>query len=439
MTQGTVGLIGFVLLGLLLLLRVPIGTALLMVGAGGLSVLHPHGLTGALDTAAGGALSAATLYLLCIVPLFNLLGQLGSVSGMSRDLYDAARVLLGPRRGGVAMAAIVGCAGFSALTGSSLAATATLGRIALPDMHRAGYDDSLACGTVAAGGTLGILVPPSIALAVYAVVTGQAIEPLYVAGLLPALLLTGAFIIVILMTLNQHPERAPIVSGAITPTESRAALRRVLPVTGIVSFMIVGIVLHWFDAVFATGLGALLALAVCVARGKAQRRVIVEVLAQTLRASATSFWLVIGAFAFIPFLTTTGLPGQLSQWVLVNGYAPVGVLLVCVLLLILLSMVIDGLSILVLFLPMVLPTLIALDVDLIWFGIATVITLEMGLIAPPFGINLFVVQGLAPRLDTAGLYRGVRGFWLAMLVCLLALLAFPQIVIWLPGLMLPPP
>lgn len=430
MDHGTIAIGGLMALLGLLFIRIPVGIAMLIVGGVGIWLIRPQA---AIPVLAGEMFAQATNYPLIILPLFILMGNLAGVSGMSRDLYDAAHSWFGHMKGGLASATIVGCAGFSALSGSSLAAALTMGRVSLPEMQRFKYDDGLATGAIAAGGTLGILIPPSAGFVIYAILTEESIGRLFIAGVLPGILLTGLFLLAIRVVVARHPHRAPQSADAQPLGQRMRALGRAMWIVGIILTTIGGIYAGVFSAVEAAGIGAFLAFCVTLLRRAATRANIIEVLSQTLKAVGTVFLILFGAFVFKTFIGFTGLPGQLAGWVDAQGMGQMAVVLSILLLFMVLGTFLDGFAMLVLTVPILQPVLQAMNVDMIWFGVLTVIALEMALISPPVGINVFVVKGIAPGVPLNTIFRGIWPFWIAMFVTLLLILLIPQIALILPN------
>lgn len=432
MDGTTLALIGFGALFLLLFIRMPVGTAMMIVGAAGIYMVRP---AASLPVLASEIFSEASSYNLTILPLFILMGNLAGVSGMSRDLYDAAHAWVGHFRGGLASASIVGCAGFSALSGSSLAAALTMGRVSLPEMKRFRYDDGLAAGAIAAGGTLGILIPPSAGFVVYAILTEESIGRLFMAGVLPGLLLTGLFILTIWLLVLRRPALAPQALGKETTATRLRALRRASAIVGIILVTIGGIYTGVFSAVEAAGIGAALAFVITVFRGKAGWSNMKGVITGTLKSTGTVFLILFGAFVFKTFIGFTGVPFRMTAWVEAQGFGATEVVLVVLALMIVLGMFLDGFAILVLTVPLIQPILQSLGVDLIWFGVLMVIVLEMGLISPPVGINVFVVKGIAEDVPLATIFRGIWPFWFAMLLSVILVVLVPGIALLLPNTM----
>lgn len=432
MSLELAGVAGIAVLLVLLALRMPVGIAMMLVGTGGIALLANE--RAALSTLTNEAITITTKVELLVIPLFILMGNLATASGLSRNLYDAAYAWVGARRGGLASATVLGCAGFSALCGSSVASAVTVGRVALPEMQRHRYDPGLATGTVAAGGTLGILIPPSSGFVVYAILTEQSIGQLFIAGILPGLLLTGLFVLTVWLIVARNPALGP--PGPRLPRAERlAALAGAGPITLVMVGTIGGIYAGMFTPMEAAAVGAVLTLLIALLRGGLTLSAAGQVLVDTARTSAMIYVILVGAHVFGPFLARTGLPGALSDWMIGLGLGPYGTLAIILLLLIILGCFLEGFAMLVLTLPILFPTVVALGFDPIWFGVIMVIVLEMGLITPPVGVNVFVVKSIARDVPLGQMFRGVLPFWAAMMVCTLLLIIFPQIATFLPQTM----
>lgn len=427
-----IGIAGFVVLLVLLAIRTPVATAMLFVGFFGILAINPRG---ALPVLAGEVFTISTVYSLTILPLFVLMGNLAGISGMSRDLYAAAHGWFGHYRGGLASSTIVGCAGFSALSGSSLASAVTMGRVALPEMQRYRYDNALATGSIAAGGTLGILIPPSAGFVVYAILTEVSIGRLFMAGVLPGILLSGLFILAIWLMVLWKPHLAPGGAEPASFDERFRALGRAGWIIGIILVTIGGIYLGVFSAVEAAGIGAFLAFLVALMRGTVTWASMKEVLAHTLRSTGTTFFILMGAFVFTPFVALSGIPFALTDLLEGLGADRYTVLLVVLAFFIVLGTFLEGFAILVLALPLVQPIMEAYGFNMVWFGVLMVIVLEMGLISPPVGINVFVVKSVAPDVPMNTIFRGIWPFWFAMLIAIGILIAVPDIALLLPNTM----
>ncbi|MDE2973732.1 MAG: TRAP transporter large permease [Gemmatimonadota bacterium] len=433
MIDGTgIALLGFLALLVLLLIRMPVGLAMLIVGGAGIALIRPGA---AVPVMAGEIFAVASRYPLTILPLFMLMGNLAVVSGMSQDLYRAAHGWLGRVRGSLASASIVACAGFSALSGSSLAAALTMGRVSLPEMRRYRYDDSLATGAIAAGGTLGILIPPSAGLVIYGIITEESIGRLFVAGVMPGILLTLLFVLAVSIVVRRDPDKAPYAMEPLPWRDRLRATGRAVWILGIVVVTIGGIYAGVFSAIEAAGVGALLTLIAACARRALNRETVAGVVGATLKASGTAFLVLFGAFVFKVFLGLTGVAFVASEWVGEQGFSGAQVVVLVLVMFIVLGTFLDGFAMLVLTVPLVQPILESLGVDMIWFGVMVVVTLEMGLISPPVGLNIFVVKGVAPDVPVNTMFRGIVPFWLALLAALILIALLPDLATFLPDAM----
>ncbi len=429
MTGEAMGLYGILGLFVLLALRMPVGLALIVTGT--LGIWAMTNLSVALSTLGDETWVVVTQSTLVVIPLFILMGNIASVSGMSRNLYDAAFAFIGHRRGGLAGATIIGCGGFAALSGSSVASALTMGRVALPEMERFNYDDRLATGAVAAGGTLGILILPSTGFIVYAILTEESIGQLFIAGILPGLLLMILFAFTVSLICWKNPELGP--AGPKSAARERVkALMNATPLIGIILLTIGGIYSGVFTPVEAAGVGAFLAAVIALFRRSLTPATATDVLLRTVKTTAMTYLILIGAHVFTPFLARSGLPDMLVELLIGFGIGAYGTLIVILVALIILGTFLEGLAMLVLTLPIIFPIVLALGFDPIWFGVLMVIVLEMGLITPPVGLNVFLVKMIAPRVPLATIFSGIAPFWVAMLVTLVLLVLFPQIAMFMP-------
>jgi tripartite ATP-independent transporter DctM subunit len=432
MTPVTIGLIGLGALFLLLALRMPVGIAMAVVGTVGFGVLNSWPAT--LAQLGREPFVFGSSYELIVIPLFILMGNLASISGMSRDLYQAAYAWFGHWRGGLASATIAACAGFAAVSGSSVAAAITMGRVSLPEMQRYDYDPKLATGCIAAGGTLGILIPPSTGFVIYAILTEESIGRLFLAGFFPGLLLTALFMLSIYIMTRFNPSLGP--AGPKLPLIERfKALRQAVVMVAIVVITIGGIYVGAFSPTEAAGIGAFLALMLAFWRRRVTGAAIIDVMLQTIRTTALAFLIIVGAHLFSPFIALTEIPENLASHLTDGSFSKLTVLVLILIAYIVLGTFLEGFAMLVLTLPIVHPLILALGYDPIWFGVIMVITLEMGLISPPVGVNVFVVKGIAPDVPLSQIFLGILPFWLAMGVCLALLVAFPDIALFLPNTM----
>ncbi|MCY4547563.1 MAG: TRAP transporter large permease [Defluviicoccus sp.] len=433
MSNSLIGVIGILALFGLLAIRMPVGIVMMLVGFVGIGVMN--GWPAALATLGSEPFVIASNFELMIIPMFVLMGNLASISGMSRDLYGAAYAWFGHWRGGLASATIAACAGFAALSGSSVASAVTMGRVALPEMRRYDYHPRLATGAIAAGGTLGILIPPSTGFVIYAILTEESIGRLFLAGVLPGLLLTALFMAAIAIQTRIRPGLGP--PGPVLPLAGRfRATGRAGAMIGIVAVTIGGIYSGFFTAGEAAGVGAFLAFLLALARRSVSPASLNFTLLETVRTSAFAFLILIGAHVFNPFLALTQIPGDLAALLIGTELSRLGILAILLAAFIVLGMFLEGFAILVLTLPIVHPLIVELGYDPIWFGVLMVIVLEMGLISPPVGVNVFVVKGIAEDVPMRDIFIGIMPFWAAMLVCMVLLVMFPEIALFLPDRMI---
>lgn len=433
MNETTIGIAGIIALFVMLAMRIPVGIVMMIIGAVGVGILN--GWPAALATLGSEPFVIASNFELMIIPLFVLMGNLAGISGMSRDLYGAAYAWLGHFRGGLASATIAACAGFAALSGSSVASAVTMGRVSLPEMKRYKYDDRLATGCIAAGGTLGILIPPSTGFVIYAILTEESIGRLFLAGILPGLLLTCLFIVSIMIQTRLNKDLGP--AGPKLPLADKfRATGKAGAMIGIVVVTIGGIYSGFFTAGEAAGVGAFLAFALAVMRKAVNIDSMTSTLLQTVRTTAFAFLILIGAHVFNPFLALTQIPTDLADLLTGTNLSPHAILLILLATFIVLGTFLEGFAILVLTLPIVHPLIVELGFDPIWFGVVMVIVLEMGLISPPVGVNVFVVKGIAEDVPMKQIFIGIMPFWFAMGVCLAIIVAFPQIALYLPNTMI---
>jgi tripartite ATP-independent transporter DctM subunit len=405
-----------------------------MLTVGFVGTVAINGYAAALSALGTETFEISVTLTLTVIPLFVLMGNLAGVSGMSRDLFNAAYCWVGHWRGGLASATIAGCAGFAALSGSSIASAITMGRVALPEMKRFKYDDSLATGAVAAGGTLGILIPPSTGLIIYAILTEQSIGRLFMAGIIPGILLTCLFLLAISIVTRIKPELGP-VGPKSTFLEKIASLRKASTMMIIVVATIGGIYMGIFTPVEAAGVGAILAFIVALYRKSLDREKLSFVILQTLQTTATVFMILIGAHVFIPFMALTHIPADMVSFLVNLDVGKTGIIILILVTYIFLGTFLEGLAMLVLTLPVAFEVITQLGMSPIWFGIVVVIVLEMGLISPPVGVNVFVVKSVAQDVPMGKIFRGIWPFWIAMGICLMILVAFPQVATFLPNTM----
>ena len=433
MAPATAGILGFIALFALLALRMPIGLAMTLVGAVGIAVLNST--NAAMNVMGSFPFSYSAVFTLSVIPLFILMGNFASVSGMGTDLYRTAYTWIGHRRGGLAAATILACAGFAALSGSSIASAATMGKVSLPEMERYRYDQRLATGSIAAGGTLGILIPPSTVLIVYALLTEQSVGRLFLAGFLPGLLLTVLFVLTVFIVAILNPNAGP-PGERIGYRERFKVLLSSGALLLVVFIVIGGIYAGIFTVTEAAAVGAFLTFLHALWSRRLSIARFFEALLDTVKTTAMVFFILIGAHFFAPFLALTRIPVNLSNWVGDLAIPALAVLMVIIVIYIVLGTFMEGFAMMVLTVPIVLPIVTTLGYDPIWFGIIMVLVLEMGLISPPVGMNVFVVKGVAQHVPIGKIYAGIIPFWIAMAVCVALLIMFPQIALVLPQTMM---
>lgn len=432
------GGLAFAVLLVLLALRIPIGVSMIAVGLGMYLVMRGSGPT--LAYVKNTSFSAFADYGLSVVPLFLLMGQFATKAGMNKALFNAANVFLGHRRGGIAMASVGACAGFGAICGSSLATAATMAQVALPEMRRFGYSGSLSTGSLAAGGTLGILIPPSVVLVIYAILTEQNIAKMFAAALLPGLLAALGYVLAIAVYVRFNPEAGP--AGTRASSEQRkSALAEIWPVVAIFMLVIGGIYAGWFTPTEGAAVGAFATLILAVLHGGMRWPGFIDCLKGTAEASAMIFLIIFGAKIFNGMLALTQLPQSAALLIGESGLAPLAVLATILLIYLLLGCVMDSLSMILLTVPIFFPIVMALDFGMtpedtaIWFGILALIVVEVGLITPPVGMNVFIINSLARDVPMLDSFRGVLPFLLSDAVRVIILIAFPVITLGLVNLL----
>ena len=422
----TEALIGFAAMLLLVLMQVPVAFAMALIGVLGLAWIRnwpsAYTLVGSVVQESGFQ------YLLSVVPLFILMGNLITQSRLSRELYAAAYAFLGHRKGGLAMSTIVACGGFGAVCGSSLATTATMSKVAYPEMRELGYDKALASGSIAAGGTLGILIPPSVVMVVYAILTQQSIGKMFAAGILPGLLAIALYLLAVRWTIWRRPDAGP--RGARLPWPRRLqALREVWGVLLLFAIVMGGIYGGVFTATEAAGIGACGAFVFAWARKRLSWS---EVLVESARTTGMLFMVLIGALMFANFINFTSLPSDLQDMVRQFSIHPIMVIVAICVIYVLLGCVLESMSMVLLTVPVFYPLVQGLGFDLIWFGIIVVVVTEISFITPPVGLNVMVLKSLLPDVPMRTLFGGVMPFVVADVVRLALLIAFPVITLTLP-------
>lgn len=432
MLEYHAGLFGMVAMLLMLLMRLPVAFTMFLVGFLGIAFLN--GWNSAWSLLASETFTLASSPELIVIPLFIFMGNIASKSGMSSKLFDAAYAIVGSMRGGLASATILGCGGFAALSGSSVASALTMGKVALTEMDRFDYHKRLSSGVVAAGGTLGILIPPSTGFVIYAILTEQSIGRLFLAGILPGVLLTLLFILMITIICTIDPKYGP--SGPETSlSEKMLALRNAAPIFLVVLVTIGGMYAGIFSPVEASAVGAVIVLILALINGSISINNIFEASRDAVVTTATVMLILIAAHLINPFIALSNLPDLAEEILLSFNFGTYGTLILILFIYLILGCFLEGFAMLVLTLPIFFPIIQTLEIDPIWFGVLVVITLEMGLISPPVGINVFIVKSVARDTELADIFRGVLPFWCMMLLCIGILITFPQISLLLPNTM----
>ena len=435
MSNFELALWSFPVLLLLVFLRMPIALAMICIGVTGTYLVtgSPAMILNQLKTLTYGTFSN---YSFSIIPLFLLMGQCATLSGMSAALFKVAESFLGHRRGGVAMSAIGACAGFGAICGSSLATAATMGQVALPEMRRYGYPDSLSTGALAAGGTLGILIPPSVILVIYAILAEQNIAKLFLAAFIPGILAAIGYIVAISIWVRLRPNAAQ-TSPRVPWGQRLVLLGRLWPVIVIFALVIGGIYSGLFTPTEAAAVGAAGTFFAALFSGQMSWARMKETILITAGSSAMIFMIILGAGIYNNFLSLTQLPQDVAAWVGMQGFSPWSVLAVVLVMYLVFGCVMDSVSMVLLTVPIIFPLMAGLDFGMspqdfgLWFGILVLIVVEVGLITPPVGLNLFIINALAKTTPISATYRGALPFVVTDMIRVMILAAFPAITLWL--------
>lgn len=436
-------LTGFaILLFIIVVVRVPIAFAMGLVGFFGFA--YTQGLSfdnfmdfrwnGALSMSAKRVIDTAQEYSLSVIPLFILMGNLVTKSGLSHELYRASNAFLGHKKGGLSMATVVACGGFSAICGSSLATSATMAKVAMPPMRQYGYSDSLATASIAAGGTLGILIPPSVILVIYGLLTETSIRELFAAGFIPGILGILLYLAAVRWVVWRNPEAGPCGEKLSWP-ERMKALNGVWGVLILFTIVMGGIYLGIFTPTEAAGIGAGGAFMIALSRRSLTFGSLFDILTDTARTSAMLFAVLIGALIFSNFINRAGLPADLLNLVNSLDVSPMMVILVILMIYIVLGMVFESLSMLLLTVPIFFPLVQSLGFDLVWFGIVVVVVTEISLITPPVGMNVFVLSAVLRDIKASTIFKGVTPFWCADIIRLALITLFSSIALFLPELL----
>jgi tripartite ATP-independent transporter DctM subunit len=431
-TNLEIGLAGVIALLLALFLRVPIAVSLALVGACGYAAID--GWHKALAVVASVPFELASAYSLSVVPLFILMGAVASRAQMSRELFDAANAVFSGFRGALASATVGACAAFGAICGSSIATAATFSKVAIPEMRRHGYDDTVAAGSVAAAGTLGILIPPSVILAVYSLVAEQSLAELFAAALIPGLLLAALYVVGVVITARLRPQSMPRVP-AMPLRERLGAARGMWKLALLFFFAVVGIYLGWFSPTEGAAISAFAAIVIGFATRTLRWKALADAFLESVFATAMLFFIIVGAFIFSRFVVLTRLPNELVAWVNHARLSPLAIVLCVVVLYLVLGTALEEVSTILITVPVVLPLMLHIGYDGIWFGIFVTVMATIGLISPPVGLTVFVIQAQNPDIPAAKIYLGTLPFLLADLVLVGLLVAFPGLALWLPAVL----
>lgn len=432
MSLSTIGIVGIIVLIVLLYSKMPVGFAMGFLGLIGFS--YVVNFDAGLNLLARDVWDVFSSYNLTVIPLFVFMGQIAFHAGISRRLYDSAYVLLGHRRGGLAMTTVGACAGFSAICGSTNATAATMATVALPEMKRYGYDMGLATGTVAAAGSLGILIPPSVIFIVYGILTEQSIGKLFAAGILPGILLCFLFLLTIHLRVMKNPSLAPPGPKSSIHEKFRS-FAGILETLILFSLVMGGIFFGLFTPTEAAAIGAFMTLLIAIIRRQLHWKEFIQSLADTTKISCMIMVIVTGAVIFGHFMAITRIPYVLADYVSSLPLPPHAIIGVIIFVYLIGGCFMDALAMIMLTIPIFFPVVQKLGFDPIWFGVVIVLITEMGVITPPVGINVYVVYGVARDVPLEKIFRGVFPMLISLLVCNLLLILFPQIALWLPGLM----
>ena len=425
-------LLGFVAIFALALLRMPLAFSMGLVGIVGIGLTR--GWDPALASTAQVVYETGFAYTLSVIPLFILMGNFVARAGLAQELFQAAYAFVGHVRGGLAHATIAACAGFGAICGSSIATAATMSKVAYPPMKKLGYSDSLSTGVIAAGGTLGIMIPPSTIMVIYGIITETNIGKLFAAGVIPGLLTALLMMGAVWYLTSKDPEHAPAGERTSWPDRWKA-LRNIWGVSLLVVVVLGGIYGGLFTATEGAGFGAAGAFLFAWARRRLTWRILFQVLVESARTTAMLFMLLIAATIFANYINFTSMPGDLKEWITHMGLSPLMIIAAMMFIYVVLGTVMEELTMVLLTIPLFFPIVTALGFDPVWFGVLIVMIVQIGLISPPVGMNMFVMNSLLPGVGLQSIFRGCWPFVLVMIFVLGLLIAFPQLSLWLPSLM----
>jgi C4-dicarboxylate transporter, DctM subunit len=429
MSVAVIGMLGVALLLVLIFLRVPIAVALAAAGLVGYAAID--GWAPALRMFGLVPYQLASAYSLSVIPLFILMGAVAARGNMAAELFQACNAVFSGVRGALANATIGACALFGAICGSSIATAATFSKVAIPEMRRHGYDPAFAAGAVASAGTLDVLIPPSVLIAIYAIVAEQSLVKLYAAAFIPGFVLAGLYVLVVWIVAAIRPHWIPEVAS--TPFRVRLRASVGMWKLGVLFFFAVfGIYLGWFSPTEAAALAAFVAIIIAFATGAMGWRDLIDCLLETVYTTAAIFFIVVGAFIFSRFIVLTQFPNELAKWVQVAGLSPAWVLLAVIALYVVLGTFLDEVSTILITVPVTLPLILGIGYDGIWFGIFVTVMCTIGLISPPTGMTVFVIQAQHPDIPVMRIYLGTLPFLVADFVLVALLIVWPGLALWLP-------
>jgi len=431
MTPVTTGVVGLCSLLVLLIIGMPIGFSMLLLGFVGFAYLAT--VSGALHILENIPFTLVSSYDYAVIPLFIFMASLCLSTGLGQGLFRMAYTWLGRIPGGLSLATIGSCAVFGAASASSIATTATIGTVALPEMRRYNYDQGLAVGCVAAGGTLGIIIPPSGMLMIYGIIAQQDIGRLFIAGILPGIVLSAMFMLMIGLRVWRKPTLAPL-GPKTTLKEKIFSVLDSFEMVILIFLVIVGLLVGWFTPTEAGAIGAFGALLLSLVRRRLTWEGFKSAAIDTIRIGGMIFTILMGALVFTAFLAVTTIPMQIAEWVSGLGLSPTVVMILILIMYVLLGTFLEEMAMILLTLPIFLPLVSSLGFDLIWFGIIIVLVVIIGMISPPVGITMFVVKGIAPDVPMGTIFRGVLPFWGVAVIFVALLLLFPELALWLPSI-----
>lgn len=432
MSPETAGIAGIVLLLLLFILKMPVAFAMAFVGLVGFAYLG--GIESALSLLAQDVFETLSSYPLSVIPMFILMGSFAYSAGISQRLYRTCYAWFGHFRGGLTVATVIACSGFSAICGSTAATVATMGKIALPEMKKYGYNDELATGTIASAGTLGILIPPSTVLIVYGILTEESIGKLFVAGMVPGAILTLFFVLTVAIICLRNPKLGP-PGPPTTWKEKWTSLGGIIEAMVLFALTIGGLFLGWFSPTQAGAIGAFGAMLIGIFRRQLKLDIAIEALKDGMRTACMVLFIITGATVFGHFLAISNIPFVLADWIGNLPIPPMAIMAVMICIYFVGGFFMDSMALIVVTIPIFFPLVLRLGFDPIWFGVIVVLVGEMGVITPPVGVNVFVIKGIAPDIPLHKIFRGITPFLGALIILTILLSMFPGIATYVPNLL----